>query len=177
MSDQAGTTLRGYGRCPEYYWNTIGNFFPIDSFDLGQSIPSRTRMEAEQVRPRWLGHDLSEAPDSGIGRTQDSKTRRGSVGWCNQSTFQPTIPQPIRRKRRAGGRVVTVSDAGLDVGSEGAMWASVCGYRFFEWVGRCHGGSTACVSPRGGRPQRGPAGVGTPAGVARSFVRCANRTV
>ena len=36
-----------------------------------------------------------------------------------QSTFGPTFPQPIRRKRRAGGRVVTVSDV-----SKGAMWGT-----------------------------------------------------
>ena len=83
MADQAGTTLHGYGRCPEY-----SEFFPMDSFNLGRS------------------------------------TCGGSVGWCNQSTFQPTIPRLIRRKRRAGGRVVTVSDAGPDVGSEGSMWGT-----------------------------------------------------
>ena len=206
MADQAGTTLRGYGHCPEY-----SEIFPLDRFDLGRSIPSRPRTAAEQVWPRWLGHDLLEAPDSGIGRTKDGKTCSGSVGWFDQSTFQPTIPQPIRRKRRAGGRVVTVSDAGLDVRSEGPglrrwtwltwwhvyrrKWRSSGqspdmvapeGRRFpsgwsgytstpvpmyvFEWVGRCHGGSTACVSPRRERPQHGPAGAGTPAGVIRSFV-------
>ena len=48
-------------------------------------------------------------------------THRCRVGWCNQSTFQPTIPQPIRRKRRAGDQVVMGSDAGMDVRSEGAQ--------------------------------------------------------
>ena len=67
-------------------------------------------------------HDLSGAPDSGIGRSEDSMTCGGRVGRFGQSTFQPTFPQPIRCKRRAGGRVVTVSDVGLDVRSEGAMW-------------------------------------------------------
>ena len=42
----------------------------------------------------------------------------------------------------------------------GPISASVCGYRLFEWVGRCHGDSTACVSPQKGRPQCGPAGAG-----------------
>ena len=37
-------------------------------------------------------------------------------------------------------------------------------------MGRCHGGSTACVSPQRGRPQHGAAGASTPAGAARSFV-------
>ena len=66
----------------------------------------------------------AEAPDLGIGHTKDGKTRGGSVGRFEQSTFQPTIPQPIRRKRRAGGRVVTLSDAGLDLRNEGAMWGT-----------------------------------------------------
>ena len=108
MAVQAGTTLRGYGRCPEY-----SEFFLLDRLDLGRSIPSRPRTTAEQV-PRWFGQDLSEAPDSGIGRTKDGKTRGGSVGRFDQSTFQPTIPQTQTP--------VTVSDAGLDVRSKRAMW-------------------------------------------------------
>ena len=64
--------------------------------------------------------------DSGIGRTQDSRTCRNSVGWCDQNTYQPTIPQPIRRKRRAGVRVVTRSDVGRDVRREGALWGTPC---------------------------------------------------
>ena len=62
---------------------------------------------------------MSEVPDSGIGRTQDSRTGRNSVGWCDQNTFRPTSPQPIRRKRRAGDRVETKSDFGRDVRREG----------------------------------------------------------
>ena len=92
--------------------------------DLGRSIPNRPRTAAEQVRPRWFGHDLSGAPDSGIGCSEDGRTRGGRIGRFGQSTFQSTFPQPVRRKRRAGGRVVTVSDVGLDVRSEGAMWGT-----------------------------------------------------
>ena len=119
MADQVGTTLRGYGRCPEY-----SEIFPSDTFDLGRSIPNRPRTVAEQVRPRWSGHDLSGAPDSGIGLSGDGRTCDGRVGRFGQSTFRPTFPQPIRRKRRASGRVMTVSDVGLDVRSEGAMWGT-----------------------------------------------------
>ena len=50
--------------------------------------------------------------------------RGGRIGRFGQRTFQPTFPQPVRRKRRAGGRVVTVLDVGLDVRSEGAMWGT-----------------------------------------------------
>ena len=64
----------------------------------------------------------SDSDGSGFGRIQDSSTCRNSVGWCDQNTFQPTIPQPIRRKRRAGDRVVTKSDVGRDVRREGALW-------------------------------------------------------
>ena len=119
MVDQAGTTVRGYGHCPEH-----SEIFPVDTFNLGQSIPKRPRIAAEQIRARWFGHDLSGAQDSGIGRTEDGKTCGGRVGRFGQSTFHSTIPQPIRRKRRAGGRVVTVSGVGLDVRNEGAMWGT-----------------------------------------------------
>ena len=67
---------------------------------------------------------MSEVPDSGIGHSQDIRTCRNSVGCCDQNTFQPTIPQPIRRKRRAGDRVVTGSDVGRDVRREGALWGT-----------------------------------------------------
>ena len=46
MADQVGTTVRGYGRCPEY-----SEIFPIDRFDLCQSIPSRTRREPNRSGP------------------------------------------------------------------------------------------------------------------------------
>ena len=97
--------------CPEY-----SKFFSLSRFNSGQSISSRTRTEADQ--------DLSEVPDSGIGRTQDIRMCQNSVGWCDQNTFQPTIPQPIRRKRRAGDRVVMGSDVGRDVRREGALWGT-----------------------------------------------------
>ena len=105
------TNFRGYGHCLEY-----PEFFPTDRFNVGRSIPARTQTDAIQVQPRWFGQDLSEVPDSGIGRTQDSRT---GVGWCEQNTFQPPIPQPIRRKRRAGDRVVTGADVERNVRREG----------------------------------------------------------
>ena len=90
----------------------------------GWSVLNRPWTAAEQVQSRWFGHDLSGAPDSGIGHSEDGTTCGGRIGRFGQSTFQPTFPQPVRRKRRAGGRVVTVSDVGLDVGSEGVMWGT-----------------------------------------------------
>ena len=84
MADQAGTILRGYGYCPEY-----SEFFSTSRYNSGRSISGR--MEADQVRPRWFGYDLSVVPDSGIGRTQDGRTCRNSVGWCEYiPTNHPT---------------------------------------------------------------------------------------
>ena len=88
----------------------------------------RSRMvlgqHAQQVRPRWFGHDLSGAPDSGIGYSGIAWTHCDRVGRFGRSTFRPTLPQPARRKRRAGSRVVRVSDVGLDGRSEGARWGT-----------------------------------------------------
>ena len=40
-------------------------------------------------------------------------------------------------------------------------------------MGWCDGGGAALVSSGGGRPERCPAGAGTPAGVAGGFSGCA----
>ena len=93
--------------------------FSTSRFDSGHSILGRTQMEAGQVRPRWFRQDLSEVPDSGIGHTQDNRTGRNNVGWCDQNTYQPTSSQPIGHKRRAGDRLV---DRG--VRREGARWGT-----------------------------------------------------
>ena len=112
--------FRGYGHCSEY-----PDIFPMDRFDVGWSILTRNWTDADQDRPGWFGHDLSEIPDSRIGCTQNIRTCRNRVGWCDQFAFQPTIPQPIGRKRRAGDRVVTGSDVGRDVRREGALWGTL----------------------------------------------------
>ena len=119
MANQAGTILHGSGHCPEY-----SEIFPTSKFDSSHSISCQTRMETGQVRPRWFGEDLSEVPESGIGRIQDSRTGRNNVGWCDQNTPQPTSSQPIRRKHRAGERVVTNLDVRRDVRREGARWGT-----------------------------------------------------
>ena len=89
-------------------------------FDSGHSTLGRTQMEVGQVRPRWLGQDLSEVPDSGIGHTQDNRTSRNDVRWCDQCTYQPTDSQPIGRKRRAGDWLGTRSVVDQCVRREGA---------------------------------------------------------
>ena len=119
MADQARAILRGYGHCPEYSKKN-----PTSRFNSGRSISGRTRTEADKVRPRWFGQDLSVMPDSGIGHTHAIRTCRNNVGWCDQNKFEPTIPQPIRHKRRVDNRVVMGSDDGNDVRKEGAHWGT-----------------------------------------------------
>ena len=114
MTDQVGTILGGYDHCPEY-----SEVFPSSRFHSGRSISGRTRTEVDQVQPRWFGQDLSVVPDSAIGRTQNSRTGRNSVDWCDRNTSQATITQPIRRKRRAGDRVVTETDVESNARREG----------------------------------------------------------
>ena len=105
MANQAGTIFRGKGHCPEY-----SEIFPTTTFHSGWSTSDRTRMEADRVRPRWFGQDMSGVPDSGIGRTQD--------------TFRPTVPQPGGRKRRAGDRGMLGPDIERPVRREGALWGT-----------------------------------------------------
>ena len=100
----------------------LPGIFPSDTFYFGRSISNRPQTVAEQVRPRWFCHDLSGASDSGIGYSGNVRTRDEGVGRAGQNTFQPTLPQPTRRKRRASGRVVTVSDVDLEVRIDEARW-------------------------------------------------------
>ena len=95
--------------------------FPTSRFDSGHSTLGRTQMEASQVHPRWFGQDLPDAPDSGISHTQDNRTSRNNVGWCDQSAYQPTDSQPIGCKRRAGDRLETRLVIDRGVRREGAQ--------------------------------------------------------
>ena len=98
--------------------------WPLPGIFFHMTCSNGPRIAAEQVRPRWLGHDLPGAQDSVIGYSGNARTHGDRVGRFGQSTFRPTLPESARRKHRAGGRVVTVSDVGLDERSEGAMWGT-----------------------------------------------------
>ena len=119
MAAPVGATGRGYSRCPEY-----SVIFLADTFDFGRSISDGLRTDVDKVMPRWSGHDLSWPPDSGIGFSLDGRTQGSGLGRFVQSTFRPTIAQLTRRKRRAGCRVMTDSDVGLDVRRNTAGYAA-----------------------------------------------------
>ena len=77
MADQAGTNLRGYGHCPEF-----PEIITVRSLNSEKISDSGGTGSA-----RWFGHDLSGAPDSGIGCSEDGRTRGGRIGQFGQSTF------------------------------------------------------------------------------------------
>ena len=56
---------------------------------------------------RWFGQDLARALDSGIGYTQDHRTRWADDGWVEPDSYHPTESRLMGRKRQAGGRLAT----------------------------------------------------------------------
>ena len=65
----------------------------------------RTQRGSTQVR--WFGQDLVRAPDSGIGYTQDHRTRWSDDGWVEPDSYRLTDSRLMGRKRLAGGRLAT----------------------------------------------------------------------
>ena len=63
------------------------------------------RTQSTQVR--WFGQDLSRAPDSGIGYSQDHRTQWAGDDWVEQDSCHPTGSQLMGRKHRAGDRLAT----------------------------------------------------------------------
>ena len=55
---------------------------------------------------KWGGQDGRREPDSGIGSTQDHRTRWTDDGWVEPDSFAPNTVQQMGRKRRAGGQSV-----------------------------------------------------------------------
>ena len=64
-------------------------------YDQDTDLPRR-----ESTRISWDGRDGRREPDSGLGHTQDYRTRYTDDDW----TFTQRTEQPAGRKRRAGGR-------------------------------------------------------------------------
>ena len=56
------------------------------------------------VQVRWFGQDLSRAPESGIGYSQDHMTQWAGDDWVEQDSCHPMGSQLMGRKRRAGDR-------------------------------------------------------------------------
>ena len=74
-------------------------------FGIFGQFGDRTQRGYTQVR--WFGQDLSRAPDSGIGYSQDHRTQWANGDWVEQDSYHPTGSQLMGRKRRAGDRLAT----------------------------------------------------------------------
>ena len=60
--------------------------------------------QRESTQVRWGGRDGRCEPDSGLGRTQDYRSRWTDDDWIDPDSFTQKMKQPAGRKRRAGGR-------------------------------------------------------------------------
>ena len=89
------TMTREYGQYPEYSEN-------CSTQRAGDRCEDRPQRESTQVR--WGGQDGRREPASGIGYTQDHRTRWTDDGWVEPDSFGPNTVQLTGRKRRAGGR-------------------------------------------------------------------------
>ena len=95
--DSTRTRIREHRRSPEY-----GEIFPTDQVKETGKFGNRTQNGSIQVQ--WFGQDLSRAPDSGIGYTQDHRTQWADDDWVEQDSCHPMGSQLMGRKRRAGDR-------------------------------------------------------------------------
>ena len=98
--DSTRTMIGENRRCPEYV-----KFFPTDQVDDTGQFGNRTPRGSTQVR--WFGQDLSRAPDSGIGYSQDHRTQWAGDDRVEQDSYHPTGSQLMGIKHHAGGRLAT----------------------------------------------------------------------
>ena len=80
-----------YRHCPEY-----AEFFPTDQGSETGKFGNQTQKGSSQVR--WFGQDLSRAPDSGIGYSQDHRTQWAGDDWGKRKSSQPTDSQLMGRR-------------------------------------------------------------------------------
>ena len=112
MADSTRTMLREPRRCPKY-----SEIFPTGRFnDPGRWIGDRTQ--------RRTGQDLSGVPDSGIGYTQDNRTKWANGGWVELDSYRQTSSQPMGRKRRAGDRLDTRPNVDREVRRTENRWGT-----------------------------------------------------
>ena len=100
MTDSTRTMIREHKRCPQY-----SEIYPTGRVDETGQFGDQTQRGSTQVR--WFGQDLSRAPDSGIGYTQDHRTQWANGGLVEPDSYRPTGSQLMGRKRRAGDRLAT----------------------------------------------------------------------
>ena len=92
MMDSTRTRIREHRRCPEY-----AEIFPTNQ--VNETDKFGNRIQKGSVPVRWFGQDLSRAPDSDIGYSQDHRTRCAGDDWVEQDSGHPMGSQLMGRKR------------------------------------------------------------------------------
>ena len=93
--DLARTRIREYRRCPEYVKK-----IPTDQV----SKTGKFGGQKGSGLARLFGQDVSRAPDSGIGYSQDHRSQWADDDGVEQDSCHPTGSLRMGRKRRAGDR-------------------------------------------------------------------------
>ena len=94
---------RGDGQRKDNYETVLGVFDYLSTqrereYDQDTDLPQR-----ESTQVRWGGRDRRREPDSGLGYTQDYRTRWTHDDWVDPDLFIQRTEQPAGRKRRAPG--------------------------------------------------------------------------
>ena len=92
--DSGRTTTRQYSEYSDFFSTQRER-----EYDQDTDLPQR---ESTQVRRG--GRDGRREPDSGLGHTQDYRTRWTDDDWVDPDSFTQRTEQLVGRKRRAGGR-------------------------------------------------------------------------
>ena len=92
--DSGRTTTRQYSEYSDFFSTQRER-----EYDQDTDLPHR-----ESTQARWGGRDGRREPDSGLGHTQDYRTRWTDDDWIESDSFTQRTELPAGRKRRAGGR-------------------------------------------------------------------------
>ena len=121
--DSGRTTTRQYSEYSDFFSTQRER-----EYDQDTDLPQR---ESTQVRRG--GRDGRRGPDSGLGYTQDYRTRWTHDDWVDPDSFTHQTEQPAGRKRGAGGRpavdqipeeMVTHRDSQWDIPRKRALFTS-----------------------------------------------------
>ena len=91
---------RGDGQQKDNYETVLGVFRIFFNTEYESMIKIQTSLSESPLRSVWMDETGDAKPDSGLGHTQDYRTRYTDDDW----TFTQQTEQPAGRKRRAGGR-------------------------------------------------------------------------
>ena len=114
-------------------YETVLGVFQFFSTHRERKYGQDTDLPQRSTQIRWGGQDGRREPDSGLGHTQDYRTRWTDDDRVDPDSFIQRTEQPAGRKRRAGGRLA----------------ADLKRRRYTETVGGISHGSVPCLRSTG----------------------------